>query len=139
MDQSSLVMEKKVHVNQFWWSRKFLMGCGSGSEVMWFKRLLPSVLRILMRHRLVSLWGFPKKEGEEHYRFRLPRMTTWHTWGNNVSCLSCFGTYQVLVLLSEMKRNDEKSMEKMWVCYGNYGSRKNNLLWWTLDGGKIKT
>lgn len=49
--------------SQFWWSRKFLMGCGSGKEGICFRRLFPMALRILMRHRWVSLRGLPGGKG----------------------------------------------------------------------------
>lgn len=47
---------------QFWWSRKLLMGCGSGRDGMCLRRALPKALRILMRHRWVSLWGLPGRD-----------------------------------------------------------------------------
>lgn len=37
------------------------MGCGSGKEGIWVRRFLPITLRILMRHRCVSLRGHPER------------------------------------------------------------------------------
>lgn len=37
------------------------MGCGSGNDETLFRRLLPIALRILIRHRCVSLRGIPEK------------------------------------------------------------------------------
>lgn len=41
------------------------MGCGSGKEGICFRRLFPMALRILMRHRWVSLRGLPGGMGNE--------------------------------------------------------------------------